>query len=75
MLTTSLILAVLSSPRLNVEVDNKECVIKVIEYSYIHSYVHMIGNCSYIYEKCIQDNCTIKDIKEEDLNFGKKTIG
>ena len=72
---TYLMLAALSLPNLNVEVNGKECVIKQIRFGYIHSYVHMVGNCDYIYEKCIEDECDVEPIKDEDLNFGKEFVG
>ena len=72
---TYLMLAALSLPRLNVEVLEQECVIREIRYSYIHSYVHFIGTCDFIYEKCVEDKCRVEPIEEEDLNFGKKFVG
>ena len=72
---TYLMLAALSLPNLNVEVNGQDCIIKRIEFSYIHSYVHMIGNCDFIYEKCIEDECDVEPIKDEDLNFGKEFVG
>ena len=68
-------LATLSMPRLDVEVMQQDCVIKVIRYSYIHSYIHAVGNCDFIYEKCIEDACDVEPIKEDDLNFGKDFVG
>ena len=70
-----LMLAALSLPNLDVQVNNQECVIKVIRYNYIHSYVHAIGNCNYLYEKCVEDACDIKKLEDKDLNFGKKEVG
>ena len=70
-----MLIATLSLPNLNVEVNGKECVIKRIEFSYIHSYIHAVGNCDFIYEKCLEDKCDVEPIKDEDLNFGKKFVG
>ena len=70
-----LALALLGMPRMDVEVNGKNCVIREIRYSYIHSYIHAVGNCDFIYDKCIEDNCDVEKIKEEDLNFGKKEVG
>jgi hypothetical protein len=76
MLEHLMLLAVtLSSPRLDVEVQNKECVIREIRYNYIHSYIHAVGNCDFIYEKCIEDKCDVEKLEYEDLNFGKKNVG
>ena len=70
-----LMLAALSMPRMDVEVNGRECVIRVIKYSYIHSYIHAVGTCDFLYDKCIEDNCDLQEIKEEDLNFGSKEVG
>jgi hypothetical protein len=76
MLETLMLLAVtLSSPRLNVEVQEQECIIKEIRYSYIHSYIHTVGNCDFLYEKCVEDKCNVEPIEQQDLNFGKKNVG
>ena len=71
----SLILAILSLPRMDVEVGNKDCQIKTIIYTDQHSYIHAIGNCDMIYDKCIEDNCDVQHKDYPDLNFGKKTVG
>ena len=67
-----LMLATLSMPKLDVEVQGKDCYIKTIVYQGINSYVHMIGNCDYIYKKCIEDNCEVDRVPHKDLNFGSK---
>jgi hypothetical protein len=70
-----LLASTLSSPRLDVEIGGKDCYIKTIVYDGWNSYVHMIGNCDYIYKKCIEDNCDVDEIPQKELNFGKKDIG
>jgi hypothetical protein len=65
----------LSSPRLDVEVQGKDCVIKTIVFDGVNSYVHAMGNCDIIYDKCLEDNCDVQDYDFPDLNFGKKNVG
>ena len=72
---TYLMLAALSLPNLNVEILEQNCIIKVIKFNYINSYIHAVGNCDFIYEKCVEDKCRVEPIEEEDLNFGKKFVG
>jgi hypothetical protein len=76
MIETLMLLAItLSSPRLDVQVQEQECIIKQIRYEYIHTYIHAVGNCNFIYEKCARDKCDVEKIEEQDLNFGKKNVG
>lgn len=71
-----LMLATLSMPNINVEDLERECYIKAIVYDGKHSYVHTVGACSAIYNKCIEDACNIEKVPEEkDLNFGRKHVG
>lgn len=76
-----IILAILlSSPNIlasmNVEVDSKECIVKVIRYAGIHSYVHFIGKCEDVYTMCTRDSCDVDKIEQKDLNFGgREDIG
>ena len=72
---TYLMLATLSLPNIDVTVNQKNCVVKVIRYNYIHSYIHAVGNCDFIYKKCVEDNCNIEKVPDKDLNFGKKPTG
>ena len=65
-------LAALSMPRLDVEVNGQNCYIKTIVYDGLNSYVHMIGNCDKIYEQCINDNCEVQKVPIKELNFGSR---
>ena len=67
-----LMLAALSSPRMDIEVLEKNCYIKEIIYDGIHTYVHAIGNCDVIYELCLRDSCGVEKVPQKELNFGKK---
>ena len=73
---TFLMLAALSMPRINVEVDGNECMIKHILYDDVSTYVRLIGNCEEVYKRCNPRNCIIEKAPSKELNFGSnKPIG
>ena len=61
--------------RLNVQVDDKDCVIKVIQYNEIDNIFWAIGNCQEFYNKCEEDYCKVERLPQKDLTFRKENVG
>ena len=80
----SLILAlVLGSPNVYadrpfIQVDNKECVFKMIKYNDIDNLIWTKGDCQALYDMCTKDFCKVEKIIQKDLylldteNVGRK---
>ncbi len=52
--------------KINVEVDDKDCVVEEIHYSGIYSFIIAKGNCTVIYEICQESFCEVKEMEKED---------
>ena len=61
--------------KLNVEVDGKDCVIKIIQYNDIDNLVWAIGNCQILYDMCNNDFCKVQRLEQKELIFNPKNVG
>lgn len=53
-----------------VQVNDKDCFIKVIEYNEVDNIIWAKGNCQVIYKMCEEDFCNVRKVPVKDLNFG-----